>query len=155
LYRQTAVSPIFRPWLTFLLALEAAEQMQIQRSFNMRQLVNNKIISMSSSSLSRSNSAARRPPSFAASANVSKSTTVTSTPLPPVTVKIEAAKKLAAYAAVDAYVMPDHKVIGIGSGTTIPYAVARILSQGEEVNADVSPAAQRVDNKDKEEAWTD
>jgi ribose 5-phosphate isomerase A len=51
--------------------------------------------------------------------------------------KIEAAKRLAAYAAVDAFVKPVHKVIGIGSGTTVPYVVERIVQQGEELNADV------------------
>lgn len=89
----------------------------------------------SASSLSRSASG-RKAPSFSVGANVSR-TTVTSTPLPPVTVQIEASKRLAAYAAVDAYVKPEHKVIGIGSGTTVPYVVERLLQQGEELNADV------------------
>lgn len=85
-------------------------------------------------------SSARRPPSFSAGANLMNRTTVTSTPLPPVTLKIEAAKRLAAYAAVDAFVKPVHKVIGIGSGTTVPYVVERIVQQGEELNADVRSA---------------
>ena len=62
---------------------------------------------------------------------------VTSTPLPPATVQIERAKRLAAYAAVDEFVKPQHKIIGIGSGTTIPYAVERIVQQGNAVNEDV------------------
>jgi DNA-binding transcriptional regulator LsrR (DeoR family) len=66
--------------------------------------------------------------------------TVTSTPLPPVTLKIEAAKRLAAYAAVDEHVKPEHRVIGIGSGTTVPYVVERIVQQGEDLNADVRRA---------------
>ena len=48
---------------------------------------------------------------------------------------VEEAKKLAAYTAVDRHVKPEHKVIGIGSGSTVPYVVDRILHQGEEVNA--------------------
>ena len=77
-----------------------------------------------------------RAQSFSSGHHVSL-TTFTSTPLPPVTVKIEAAKRLAAYAAVDAYVKPEHKVIGIGSGTTVPYVLERIIQQGEELNKDV------------------
>ena len=61
--------------------------------------------------------------------------------------KIEAAKRLAAYAAVDAFVKPVHKVIGIGSGTTVPYVVERIVQQGEKLNADVrSPKGNRQTN---------
>ena len=48
---------------------------------------------------------------------------------------VEEAKKLAAYTAVDRHVKPEHKVIGIGSGSTVPYVVDRILHQGENVNA--------------------
>lgn len=47
---------------------------------------------------------------------------------------VEEAKKLAAYTAVDRHVKPEHKVIGIGSGSTVPYVVDRILAQGAEVN---------------------
>lgn len=47
---------------------------------------------------------------------------------------IEEAKKLAAWMAVDRHVLPKHKVIGIGSGSTVPYVVERIVQQGEEVN---------------------
>jgi len=47
---------------------------------------------------------------------------------------IEHAKKLAAYRAVDAHIKPHHKVIGIGSGSTVPYVVDRILAQGHEAN---------------------
>lgn len=50
--------------------------------------------------------------------------------LPP----IEHAKRLAAYRAVDVHVKPHHRVIGIGSGSTVPYVVDRLLEQGEEAN---------------------
>ncbi|GAA5901402.1 hypothetical protein JCM6882_007767 [Rhodosporidiobolus microsporus] len=36
------------------------------------------------------------------------------------------AKRLAAYAAVDEHVKPHHKVLGIGSGSTVPYVVERL-----------------------------
>ncbi|KAJ3479672.1 hypothetical protein NLI96_g8892 [Meripilus lineatus] len=49
---------------------------------------------------------------------------------------IEEAKKLAAWTAVDKHVLPEHKVIGIGSGSTVPYVVERIVAQGPEVNKD-------------------
>ncbi|GBE84195.1 Ribose-5-phosphate isomerase [Sparassis crispa] len=49
---------------------------------------------------------------------------------------IEAAKRLAAWTAVDRHVLPEHKVIGIGSGSTVPYVVERIVAQGSEVNKD-------------------
>ncbi|MBW0477175.1 hypothetical protein O181_016890 [Austropuccinia psidii MF-1] len=48
--------------------------------------------------------------------------------------QIETSKQLAAYAAVDQHVRPHHRVIGIGSGTTVPYVVERIVQQGHEVN---------------------
>ncbi|KAF9527253.1 ribose-5-phosphate isomerase [Crepidotus variabilis] len=47
---------------------------------------------------------------------------------------IEQSKRLAAYQAVDNHVLPEHKVIGIGSGSTVPYVVERIIAQGKEVN---------------------
>jgi len=47
---------------------------------------------------------------------------------------IEGAKRLAAFTAVDRHVLPEHKVIGIGSGSTVPYVVERIVAQGKEVN---------------------
>lgn len=47
---------------------------------------------------------------------------------------IEQAKRLAAYRAVDVHVKPHHRVIGIGSGSTVPYVVDRLLEQGEEAN---------------------
>lgn len=72
-----------------------------------------------------------RPPSFSAGANLSRSV-VTSTPLPAATAKVEAAKRLAAYAAVQRYVKPEHKLIGIGSGTTIPYCVEAIMKVSRE-----------------------
>ncbi|WFD01178.1 ribose-5-phosphate isomerase [Malassezia yamatoensis] len=49
---------------------------------------------------------------------------------------IDSAKRAAAYAAVDAYVRPDKKLIGIGSGSTVPYVVERIIAQGSEANSD-------------------
>jgi len=47
---------------------------------------------------------------------------------------IEASKRLAAYTAVDRHVLPEHQVIGIGSGSTVPYVVERIVQQGKEAN---------------------
>ncbi|UZJ52330.1 hypothetical protein CBS101457_001650 [Exobasidium rhododendri] len=47
---------------------------------------------------------------------------------------VEAAKRAAAYAAVDNHVKREHTVIGIGSGSTVPFAVERIIQQGSEVN---------------------
>ncbi|EFP83780.1 ribose 5-phosphate isomerase A [Puccinia graminis f. sp. tritici CRL 75-36-700-3] len=47
---------------------------------------------------------------------------------------IEASKQLAAYAAVDQHILPHHRVIGIGSGSTVPYVVERIVQQGHETN---------------------
>ncbi|KAF8649065.1 hypothetical protein AX16_006038 [Volvariella volvacea WC 439] len=47
---------------------------------------------------------------------------------------IEASKRLAAYKAVDNHVRPEHQIIGIGSGSTVPYVVERIVQQGEEAN---------------------
>lgn len=88
--------------------------------------------------LPRSSTSSSRAASFSAGPNHVSSSTVTSTPLGPVTVKIEAAKRLAAYAAVDAFVKPEHKVIGIGSGTTVPYVVERIIQQGHDLNVDAS-----------------
>jgi len=49
---------------------------------------------------------------------------------------IEQSKKLAAYTAVDQHVRSEHKIIGIGSGSTVPYVVDRIVQQGKEVNKD-------------------
>lgn len=49
---------------------------------------------------------------------------------------IESAKRAAAYAAVDTHVRAEHKLIGIGSGSTVPYVVERIIAQGAEVNRD-------------------
>ncbi|KAI9511518.1 ribose-5-phosphate isomerase [Russula earlei] len=47
---------------------------------------------------------------------------------------IEAAKRLAAHTAVDRHVRPEDKIIGIGSGSTVPYVVERIKQQGGERN---------------------
>ncbi|KDQ51884.1 hypothetical protein JAAARDRAFT_198755 [Jaapia argillacea MUCL 33604] len=49
---------------------------------------------------------------------------------------IEASKRLAAWTAVDRHVLREHKVIGIGSGSTVPYVVERIIAQGREANKD-------------------
>ncbi|CAO1619853.1 unnamed protein product [Parajaminaea phylloscopi] len=48
---------------------------------------------------------------------------------------VEAAKRAAAYASVDNHVRPEDLIIGIGSGSTVPYVVERIVQQGPEVNA--------------------
>lgn len=76
----------------------------------------------------------------------------TSKPLP-VLAGVEAAKRLAAFAAVDRHISRKDKVctlgvcppaptrlnssqlIGIGSGSTVPYVVDRIVAQGAEANA--------------------
>ncbi|KAL9709525.1 ribose-5-phosphate isomerase rki1 [Leucoagaricus gongylophorus] len=47
---------------------------------------------------------------------------------------IESSKRLAAYTAVDHHVRPQHVIIGIGSGSTVPYVVERIVQQGVEAN---------------------
>ncbi|KIY52177.1 ribose-5-phosphate isomerase [Fistulina hepatica ATCC 64428] len=47
---------------------------------------------------------------------------------------IERSKQLAAWTAVDNHVKSEHRVIGIGSGSTVPYVVERIVMQGPEVN---------------------
>ncbi|EIW75947.1 ribose-5-phosphate isomerase [Coniophora puteana RWD-64-598 SS2] len=47
---------------------------------------------------------------------------------------IESSKRAAAYIAVDRHVKPEHKIIGIGSGSTVPYVVERIVQQGAELN---------------------
>lgn len=48
---------------------------------------------------------------------------------------VEAAKRAAAYASVDNHIKPEHLIIGIGSGSTVPYVVERIIQQGPTVNA--------------------
>ncbi|KAG6336224.1 hypothetical protein ID866_2875 [Astraeus odoratus] len=62
------------------------------------------------------------------------------TPVAPITTTslsvIEQAKRLAAYTAVDRHILPEHKIIGIGSGSTVPYVVERIVQQGAELNKD-------------------
>ncbi|QRW20670.1 ribose 5-phosphate isomerase A [Rhizoctonia solani] len=47
---------------------------------------------------------------------------------------LESAKRLAAYTAVDHHILPEHTVIGIGSGSTVPYVVDRIIQQGDKLN---------------------
>ncbi|PBK88995.1 ribose-5-phosphate isomerase [Armillaria gallica] len=49
---------------------------------------------------------------------------------------IERSKQLAAWTAVDQHIKPEHRVIGIGSGSTVPYVVERIVMQGYEANKD-------------------
>lgn len=56
--------------------------------------------------------------------------------VPPPTTVVEASKRLAAWTAVDRHVLPEYKVIGIGSGSTVPYVVERIEQQGRERNKD-------------------
>ncbi|KAI0713241.1 ribose 5-phosphate isomerase [Earliella scabrosa] len=56
--------------------------------------------------------------------------------VPPPTTTVEAAKRLAAWTAVDRHIHPEHKVIGIGSGSTVPYVVERIVAQGQALNKD-------------------
>ncbi|KAF9917422.1 ribose-5-phosphate isomerase rki1 [Lobosporangium transversale] len=48
---------------------------------------------------------------------------------------IEQAKQKAAYQAVDEHVLPSHKVIGVGSGSTVVHVVARLLQRDPELNA--------------------
>lgn len=48
---------------------------------------------------------------------------------------VERAKRMAAFRAVDAHIKPHHRVIGIGSGSTVPYVVDRILQLGRAANA--------------------
>jgi len=50
--------------------------------------------------------------------------------------KVESSKRFAAFEAVDRHILPEHKIIGIGSGSTVPYVVERIVAQGEELNRD-------------------
>ncbi|KAI8973102.1 ribose 5-phosphate isomerase [Trametes punicea] len=53
------------------------------------------------------------------------------TKVPSPTTTIEAAKRLAAWTAVDRHILPEHKVC-----STVPYVVERIVAQGKEVNKD-------------------
>lgn len=45
---------------------------------------------------------------------------------------IESSKKLAAYRAVEDHLLPSHKFVGIGSGSTVVYVVEAIVSRGPE-----------------------
>ncbi|KAJ7621195.1 ribose 5-phosphate isomerase A-domain-containing protein [Roridomyces roridus] len=47
---------------------------------------------------------------------------------------LEKSKQLAAWTAVDNHVKPEHRIIGIGSGSTVPYVVERIVQLGAEAN---------------------
>jgi ribose 5-phosphate isomerase A len=44
---------------------------------------------------------------------------------------VEKGKQIAAHRAVDENILAEHKVIGIGSGSTVVYAVERILQRPE------------------------
>ncbi|KAK7062557.1 ribose-5-phosphate isomerase rki1 [Paramarasmius palmivorus] len=58
-------------------------------------------------------------------------------PIPPGELSvIEKSKQLAAWSAVDQHIHPEYRVIGIGSGSTVPYVVERIVSQGVDANKD-------------------
>ena len=57
------------------------------------------------------------------------------TPIYKMTSLIEQAKQKAAYQAVDEYVLPSHKVIGVGSGSTVVHVVNRLLQRDPELNA--------------------
>ncbi|KAH8926221.1 ribose 5-phosphate isomerase [Atractiella rhizophila] len=62
----------------------------------------------------------------------------TLTPEPPKAAQpltiIESAKRLASRMAVDNHIRPEHRVIGIGSGSTVPYVVEYILEKGGNEN---------------------
>lgn len=45
---------------------------------------------------------------------------------------VESAKRLAAFQAVDDYLLPEHRFIGIGSGSTVVYVVEAIVAKGPE-----------------------
>jgi ribose 5-phosphate isomerase A len=51
---------------------------------------------------------------------------------------VEKAKRVAAYKAVDEHLLPNAKVVGIGSGSTVVYAVERIAQLKESGQIDVS-----------------
>ncbi len=48
---------------------------------------------------------------------------------------VEAAKKLAAYQAVEEHIKPGYKFIGIGSGSTVVYVVEAIAAKGRDVTS--------------------
>ncbi|KAF9364995.1 ribose-5-phosphate isomerase rki1 [Mortierella sp. NVP85] len=48
---------------------------------------------------------------------------------------IEQAKQKAAYQAVDEHVLPSHRVIGVGSGSTVVYVINRLRERDPELNA--------------------
>ncbi|RKP38212.1 ribose-5-phosphate isomerase-like protein [Dimargaris cristalligena] len=50
---------------------------------------------------------------------------------------IETAKQLAAYQAVDHYVNPQVRVLGVGSGSTIVYAIHRLAEQRAQLHPDL------------------
>ncbi|KAK0186539.1 ribose 5-phosphate isomerase A-domain-containing protein [Armillaria mellea] len=68
---------------------------------------------------------------------IAKMETVLKSPIPVGTLSvIERSKQLAAWTAVDQHIKPQHRIIGIGSGSTVPYVVERIVMQGYEANKD-------------------
>jgi len=50
---------------------------------------------------------------------------------------IDDAKRRAAYKAVDGYISPTTKVVGIGSGSAVVYVIERILQRGKEANSNI------------------
>ncbi|KAG0244503.1 ribose-5-phosphate isomerase rki1 [Mortierella sp. GBA43] len=48
---------------------------------------------------------------------------------------IEQAKQKAAYQAVDEHVLPSHRVIGVGSGSTVVHVINRLVQRDPELNA--------------------
>lgn len=48
---------------------------------------------------------------------------------------IEQAKQKAAHQAVDEHVLPTHRVIGVGSGSTVVHVINRLIQRGPELNA--------------------
>lgn len=48
---------------------------------------------------------------------------------------IEASKRRAAYKAVDDHFLPEHRYIGIGSGSTVVYVVEAIAARGRDVTS--------------------
>ncbi|KAF7560373.1 hypothetical protein G7046_g3789 [Stylonectria norvegica] len=55
-----------------------------------------------------------------------------STTAPSAAALVESAKKSAAYQAVNDHLLPSHKFVGIGSGSTVVYVVDAIVSKGPE-----------------------
>jgi hypothetical protein len=60
---------------------------------------------------------------------ISKADPITISKLPSLS-SVESAKRLASHIAVDNHLLSSHRVIGIGSGSTVPYVVERIVELG-------------------------